>query len=81
MEVIKGKIVTSSAKSEPEPEKKIEYFTAPVPVRRHKLSFGAVVVVQIVLSAATGVFLWWITSQGGEGASIAEEILRRFLNG
>lgn len=90
MAVIVGKIVSGAAKNEPEPveahvvqksEREIEYLTAPVPVRRNKLGFGAVIVIQLMLSAALGAFLWIAGGLGGELGAIAEELLRRLLNG
>ncbi len=81
MEVIKGKIVSATEIAVPEPKKEVELFTAPVPVRRYKLSVGAVIVVQIFLALVLVGFLWWAKPQGGEVGEIAEELLRRFLNG
>ena len=81
MEVIKGKIVSSSETAVPEPKREVELFTAPVPVRRYKLPFGAVIAVQFILSAAIGGFIWWAKGQSGEAGEIAAELIRRFLNG
>ena len=81
MEVIQGKIVSTADRSEPPHEKKIEYFTDPVPVRRHKLAFGAVVVVQTVLSLAVVLMLVRLSESDNDLSVIAERVLTRLLNG
>lgn len=90
MAVIVGKIVSGSALREAAPseaqpvhksEREIEYLTDPVPVRRHKFGFGAVIVIQLLLSVAFGVFIWLAGEHGGEAGALAGELVRRLLNG
>jgi len=80
MEVIKGKIMING-EEKPETEKVIEYLTDPVPVRRVKLSFMAVIVVQVLLSVALGVFCLMLSGDSGEVGTFIKEIMGRFLNG
>lgn len=79
MEVIKGKVISRS--QDEVPEKEIEYMTAPVPVRRNKLSFGAVVAVQVLLSLAVGGALLWSRTSDSEAGTLIGEIMRQLLNG
>ncbi len=79
MEVIKGRIVGMQENTEPEPKKEVELLTAPVPVRRHKLSFGAVVAVQVLLSVIAGGML--LFTDGKDEFAAAAEVLRRIING
>lgn len=77
MEVIKGRIVGMQENTEP--KKEVELLTAPVPVRRHKLSFGAVVAVQVLLSVIAGGML--LFTDGKDEFAAAAEVLRRIING
>lgn len=81
MEIIKGKTITNTEKIVPETERVIEYLTAPEPVRRKKLSFIAVFVVQVLLSAAAGIAVFLLSGDGGEVGTIVKDIIGRFLNG
>lgn len=79
MEVIKGRIVTAEERNSP--EKEIEYLTDPVPVRKTRLSFGAIIVVQVLLAVLTGGLLMWASSSDYEAAMLVENTIRRLLNG
>lgn len=81
MEIIKGKVITNAEENKPETERVIEYLTAPEPVRRVKLSFIAVLVVQVLISAAAGIFAISVSGDGGEVGTLVKEIIGRFLNG
>ncbi len=78
METIKATIISEQPE---QPEREIEYLTAPVPVRKYKLPFASAVAVQVLLTVICGGLLWWSTARGGALAEATEEILRRFLNG
>ena len=80
METIKGNVILNEENSA-ETEKVIEYFTAPEPVRRVKLSFMAVIVVQVLLSAVAGIFIFLVSGDGGEVGTLVKEVIGRFLNG
>lgn len=80
METIKGNVILNE-ENRAETEKVIEYFTAPEPVRRAKLSFMAVIVVQVLLTAAAGIFIFLVSGDGGEVGTLVKEVIGRFLNG
>lgn len=79
MGVVKGKVVSVSEPSEP--EKEIEYMTAPVPVSKFRFSFGAAVVIQIVIALITGGLYIWAVSVDNETAVIVENVIRRLIYG
>ena len=81
MEVLKGKIVTKAENPVAEAPREVELFTAPVAVHRIKLSFGAVPVIQVVLSVICGVAMWHFLNNGGEMQSAAEAMLGRITGG
>lgn len=80
MEVLTGKVVNRAEEKSEEQVKEVELFTNPVAVHRIRLSFGAVPVVQIVLTAICGGVLWYLKN-GSETAAMAEEIIRRLTGG
>lgn len=80
MEVLTGRIVNKTEPQPAEEVKEVELFTNPVAVHRVKLSFGAVPVLQLVLSAICGGILWYLKNNG-ETAARAEEIIRRLVGG
>ncbi len=81
METIKGKIVSGAENPVQNTEKTVELLTNPVPVRRYKLPFGAVVVTQTVIAALLGAFLWYAERGGGVVSEFAAELVRRLTNG
>ncbi|MBQ8612874.1 MAG: hypothetical protein IJ416_01490 [Ruminiclostridium sp.] len=81
MEIVKGKIVSGEENPVQNTEKTIELLTNPVPVRRYKLPFGAVVVIQTVITALLGAFLWYAEMGGGVVSEFAAELVRRLTNG
>ena len=81
MEVLKGKIVAKAESPVVGPPREVELFTAPVAVHRVKLSFGAVPVIQSVISVICGSVMWYFLNNGGEMQSAAETILRRIIGG
>ena len=81
MEVLTGKIVEKGGAEAIETAKEVELFTNPVAVHRVRLSFGAVPVVQLVLTAVCGAALWYLQNSGGEAGKLAEEIARRLAGG
>lgn len=80
MEVLTGKVISKTETVEA-PVKEVELFTNPVAVHRIKLSFGAVPVVQTVLTAVCGGVLWYLKNSGGEMGAMAEQIIRRLTGG
>ncbi len=78
MEILTGKVVE---KSEAMPVKEVELFTDPVPVHRIRLSFGAVPVVQVLLTSVCGAALWYLRNNNGDFQPVAEEIIRRIIGG
>ncbi len=80
MEILTGKVVNREEEKTNEPAKEVELFTNPVAVNRIRLSFGAVPVVQLVLTAICGGVLWYLKG-GSETAAMAEEIIRRLTGG
>ena len=81
MEMLTGKVVGKAETESVEPVKEVELFTNPVAVHRIKLSFGAVPIVQTVLTAVCGGILWYMKNNGGETQAVAEEIIRRIVGG
>ena len=81
MEIIKGKVAVKAEASVPEPPREVELFTAPVAVRRSKLSFGAVPAVQLLLSAVCAGVMWYLLHGGEEMQTAAEEIIGRIIGG
>ncbi len=80
MEVLTGKVVNRAEEKAEEAAKEVELFTNPVAVHRIRLSFGAVPVVQLVLTAVSAGALWYLKS-GSATAAAAEEIIRRLTGG
>ncbi len=78
MEIVKGKIISSGETVQPEAE--IEYMTDPVPVSRDRLSFGAVVAVQVLLALLTGGALLWSMASDSEAGVFVGEIMREIFN-
>ena len=81
MEVLTGTVISKNEPQEEAPVKEVELFTNPVAVHRIKLSFGAVPIVQTVLTAVCGGILWYMKNNGGETQAVAEEIIRRIVGG
>lgn len=81
MEILTGRVVDKTEEKNEETVREVELFTNPVAVHRIRLSFGAVPVIQLILTAICGGVLWYMRSNGGETAVIAEEIIRRIISG
>lgn len=80
MEVLTGKVVNRAEEKAEESAKEVELFTNPVAVHRIRLSFGAVPVIQLVLTVFCAGALWYLKS-GSATAAVAEEIIRRLTGG
>ena len=81
MEMLTGKVVGKAETESVEPVKEVELFTNPVAVHRIKLNFGAVPIVQTVLTAVCCGILRYKKNNGGEIQAVAEEIIRRIVGG
>ena len=81
MEVIKGKVLSVSEENKPEVSDTVEYFTAPVPVRRKKLPFAAVLIAQAILAFSAAAFIHTAGESGGELSELVKEITERIING
>lgn len=82
MEVVKGRIVGTGEKTEiitEEPKKEVELLTAPVPVRRYRLSFGAILTVQLITAVIFGALLFF--SERTEELGTLSDILRHIVCG
>lgn len=67
---------------QPAEEKAIQYFTAPAPVRRKKISFFGTLVAEFLLAFTAGGALWLGANFGGETfGNISLSILDFLLNG
>lgn len=77
MEVLTGKVITKTEPTEKAPDADVELFTNPVTVHRRRLSFGAVPVIQLLLTVICGAILWYLQSGDGEMQAAAEEIVRK----
>jgi len=81
MEVIKGKVLSVSGENIPESPHTVEYLTSPVPVRRRKMPFAIVLVVQAVLAFGTLAFIYMAGESDGEFGTLVKEITGRIING
>lgn len=81
MEVLTGKVVGKTEEKPVEEVREVELFTNPVAVNRVKLSFGAVPVLQTVMTGLCGGAIWYMKNSSGELQAAAEEIVRRILGG
>ena len=81
MEVLTGTVISKNEPQEEAPVKEVELFTNPVAVHRIRLSFGAVPVIQLLLTAVCGGALWYMQSSSAELQTMAEGIIRRFIGG
>lgn len=82
MEIVKGRVVGTGEKAniiKEESKKEVELLTAPVPVHRYKLSFGAVITVQVISAVVLGILLFF--SEKAESFGAISDILRHIICG